>query len=90
MSVFIIGIVKWFLMSFTYAECLFSSLSVGRRHAHAWCCENKQIQDDQAADDARSKSQNQELCKYRVSPHNIQYMTPQSLQTVINTQNLCQ
>lgn len=36
---------------------LFSARTEGWRHAHAWCCENKQIQDDQAADDVRGQSQ---------------------------------
>lgn len=35
----------------------------GRRHAHARRREDKQVQDDQAADDVRGQPQHQELCK---------------------------
>ncbi len=46
-------------------------LNAGRRHAHARRCENKQIQDDQAADDARGQSEHQELCKYWRAPQHV-------------------
>lgn len=49
-------------------NCGFPSSSVGRRHAHARCCEDKPIQDDQAADDVRRQSQHKELCKCTTPP----------------------
>lgn len=58
----------FFVKNQIFAQHQFSCLTLGWRHADARCSEDKQVQDDQAADDVRGQSQHKEPGKQGTEP----------------------